>query len=263
VNLIGVLLINGLAGIARECRIQFLAVERCAIRKQGKRNNDEGEFRSGHLTSLLGVAFFGSKCHINRQSRERVVSVFILHTRYACLDFAVNCLLRIPAQEVLMSVKPIPDGYHSITPALTVRDAARAIEFYKQAFAAVERGVMHGPDGKVMHAELMIGDSIVMLSDEFPQYGVLSPQSIGGSAVSLHIYLDGVDAAFDRAVKAGAEVEMPVMDQFWGDRYGKLKDPFGHKWSIATHTKDLSMDEMKRGMDDAMAKMNPELQKTA
>ena len=162
-----------------------------------------------------------------------------------------------------MSVKPIPDGYHTLTPALTVRDAARAIDFYKQAFGAIERGVMKGPDGKVMHAELMIGDSVLMLADEFPQYGALSPQSIGGSAMTLHIYVDGVDAAFDRAVKAGAEVEMPVMDQFWGDRYGKLKDPFGHKWSIATHTKDLSMDEMKHGMDTAMEKAQQKMQKTA
>ena len=154
-----------------------------------------------------------------------------------------------------MSVQPIPNGYHSLTPFLTVRDAARAIEFYKQAFGATERGVMKGPDGKIMHAELVIGDSIIMLSDEWPEFGALSPQSIGGSAMGLHIYIDGVDAAFDRAVKAGAEVEMPVMDQFWGDRYGKLKDPFGHKWSIATHTKDMSADEMKQSMDNAMAKL--------
>jgi len=158
-----------------------------------------------------------------------------------------------------MSVKPIPDGYHTLTPYLTVRDAVRAIEFYKQAFGATERGVMKGPDGKVMHAELMIGDSIIMLGDEYPEFGALSPQSSGGAGMGLHIYVDGVDAAFDRAVKAGAQVEMPVTDQFWGDRYGKLKDPFGHKWSIATHTKDLSMDEMKHGMDEAMQKM----QKTA
>ena len=162
-----------------------------------------------------------------------------------------------------MSVKPVPDGYHTITPAITVRDAARAIEFYKQAFGATDRGVMKGPDGKIMHAELMIGDSIIMLSDEFPEYGVTAPDSIGGSATSLHIYLDGVDAAFERAVQAGALVEMPVMEQFWGDRYGKLKDPFGHKWSIATHTKDLSMDEMKQGMGEAMDKMQEKLQKTA
>jgi PhnB protein len=162
-----------------------------------------------------------------------------------------------------MSAKPVPDGYHTLTPFLTVRDAVKAIEFYKQAFGAEERGIMKGPDGKVMHAELKIGDSIIMLSDEFPAFNCLSPQAIGGSSIGLHIYLDGVDAAFDRAVKAGAEVEMPVMDQFWGDRYGKLKDPFGHKWSIATHTKDLSMDEMKKGMDEAMAKMCEEMPKSA
>jgi PhnB protein len=155
-----------------------------------------------------------------------------------------------------MSVKPVPDGYHTLTPFLTVRDAARAIEFYKQAFGAVQRGpAAQGPDGKIMHAELQIGDSIIMLSDEFPQMGAVSPETIGGSGMGLHIYLDGVDAAFDRAVKAGAQVEMPVMDQFWGDRYGKLKDPFGHKWSIATHMKDMSADEMKKSMDDAMAQM--------
>jgi len=163
-----------------------------------------------------------------------------------------------------MSVKPIPEGYHTLTPFLTVRDAVRAIEFYKQAFGAEERGVMKGPDGKVMHAELKIGDSIIMLSDEFPDYGALSPQTSGGAGMGLHIYLDGVDAAFDRAVKAGAQVEMPVSDQFWGDRYGKLKDPFGHKWSIATHTKDMSGDEMKRAMDEAMQEMGkPEMKKTA
>ena len=162
-----------------------------------------------------------------------------------------------------VKVKPVPDGYHTLTPALTVRDASRAIEFYKQAFGAKERGVTKAPDGKIMHAELMIGDSIVMLGDEFPQYGALSPQSVGDSSVSLHIYLDDVDAAFDRAIKAGGEVEMPVMDQFWGDRYGKLKDPFGHKWSIGTHIKDLSADEMKRSMDEAMSAMKPEMEKTA
>jgi PhnB protein len=154
-----------------------------------------------------------------------------------------------------MSVKAIPDGYHTLTPYMTVRDAARAIEFYKQAFGATEKGVMKGPDGKVMHAELRIGDSVLMLADEFPDYGSLSPQAIGGSASGLHIYIEDVDAAFDRAVKAGAIVEMPVADMFWGDRYGKLRDPFGHKWSIGTHKADLSMDEMKHGMDEAMAKM--------
>ncbi|HEY1677568.1 MAG TPA: VOC family protein [Candidatus Sulfotelmatobacter sp.] len=153
-----------------------------------------------------------------------------------------------------MSVKPVPEGYHTLTPFLTVRDAERAIEFYKNAFGAESRGIMKGPDGKVMHAELKIGDSIIMMSDEFPDFGSVSPEKLGGSPMGLHIYVPDVDASFDRAVKAGAQVEMPVMDQFWGDRYGRLKDPFGHKWSIATHTKDLSMDEMKKGMDEAMAK---------
>lgn len=163
-----------------------------------------------------------------------------------------------------MPVNPVRDGYHTLTPFLTCRDAARAIEFYKQAFGAeVRGGVATGPDGKVMHAELKIGDSIIMLSDEYPEYGSLSPQSIGGSPMGLHIYLDGVDAAFDRAVKAGAKVDMPVMDQFWGDRYGKLTDPFGYKWSIATHIKDLSEDEMKQAMDEAMAKTEDKMKKTA
>jgi uncharacterized glyoxalase superfamily protein PhnB len=118
---------------------------------------------------------------------------------------------------------------------------------------------MKGPDGKVMHAELKIGDSIVMLADEFPEFGAVAPESGGSTSMGLHIYVDNVDQAFDRAVNAGAKVEMPVSDQFWGDRYGKLRDPFGHKWSIATHVRDMSADEMKQSMDDAMANM----QKTA
>ena len=154
-----------------------------------------------------------------------------------------------------MSVQAIPKGYHTITPYMTVRDATRAIEFYKQAFGAKEKGVMKGPEGKVVHAELVIGDSIIMLADEFPEFGSLSPQSTGGSGTGLHIYIEDVDSAFDRAVKAGATVEMPVADMFWGDRYGKLRDPFGHKWSIGTHKADLSVEEMKKGMDETMAKM--------
>ena len=154
-----------------------------------------------------------------------------------------------------MTVQAVPTGYHTLTPYMTVRDAARAIEFYKQAFGAVERGAMKGPDGKIMHAELIIGDSIVMLADEQPQFGALSPQSTGGAGMGLHIYLEDVDSAFDRAVKAGAKVEMPVGDMFWGDRYGKLADPFGHKWSIATHKADLSAEEMERGMKAMMEDM--------
>lgn len=154
-----------------------------------------------------------------------------------------------------MPAKPIPEGYHSVTPYLTVRDAARAVEFYKQAFGAKEKGVMKGPGGKVMHAELVIGDSIIMLADEFPEFGSLSPQSIGGSASGLHIYIEDVDSAFDRAVKAGAKVEMPVADMFWGDRYGKLQDPFGHRWSIGTHKADLTMEEIEKAQEEFMAKL--------
>lgn len=159
-----------------------------------------------------------------------------------------------------MAVKPVPEGYHTLTPYLTVRNAEKAIEFYKQAFGAKLRGgVAKGPDGKVMHAEIQIGDSVVMLADEFPEFGAVSPESGGNTSIGLHIYVNNVDEAFARAVKAGAQTEMPVADQFWGDRYGKLRDPFGHKWSIATHVKDMSADEMKRSMDEAMSQM----QKTA
>ena len=154
-----------------------------------------------------------------------------------------------------MTAKAVPEGYHTITAYMTVRDAARAIEFYKQAFGAVEKGVMKGPDGKIMHAELRIGDSIIMLADEFPEFGSLSPQSTGGSGMGLHIYTEDVDSAFDRAVKAGAQVEMPVSDMFWGDRYGKLSDPFGHKWSIATHKADLSAEQIEQGMNAMMNEM--------
>jgi len=153
-----------------------------------------------------------------------------------------------------MAVQAIPQGYHTLTPYMTVRDAARAIEFYKQAFGAVERGVMKGPDDKIMHAELRIGDSIFMLADEFPQYGSMSPLSTGGSGMGLHIYVEDVDSAFDRAVKAGANVDMPVSDMFWGDRYGKLADPFGHKWSIATHKRDMSQEQMEEEMKQMMPK---------
>ncbi len=154
-----------------------------------------------------------------------------------------------------MAVKAIPEGYHTLTPSITVRDAASAIEFYKKAFGAVEKGVMKGPDGKVMHAELRIGDSLIMLADEFPQFGSLSPQSIGGSGSGLHIYVEDVDSAFDRAIGAGGAVEMPVADMFWGDRFGKLVDPFGHKWSIATHTRDMSMEEIEKAQEEFMSQL--------
>lgn len=152
-------------------------------------------------------------------------------------------------------VKAIPAGYHSVQPYLHIRGAAKAIEFYKQAFGATQKGVMNGPDGKIMHAELRIGDSIFMLADEFPEFGSMSPLSTGGAGMGLHIYVEDVDSAFDRAVKAGAKVEMPVMDMFWGDRYGKLADPFGHKWSIATHKADLTAEQMEEGMKAMMSQM--------
>jgi uncharacterized glyoxalase superfamily protein PhnB len=154
-----------------------------------------------------------------------------------------------------MAVKAIPEGYHTLTPYMTVRDAARAIEFYKQAFGAVEKGVMKGPDGKVMHAELRIGDSLFMVADEFPQFGSLSPQSTGGSGTGLHIYVEDVDSAFDRAIGAGATIEMPVSDMFWGDRYAKLMDPFGHKWSLATHVRDMSPEEIEEAQEEFMKQM--------
>jgi PhnB protein len=145
------------------------------------------------------------------------------------------------------SVKIIPEGYHSVNPYLVVRNADRAIEFYKRAFGAEERFRIHGPDNKaIMHAELKIGDSVFMLTEESPDMKTLSPESIGGSPVSLYIYVKDVDSIFNQAVSEGATILHPVNDQFYGDRSGYLKDPFGHLWSIATHKKDLSPDELRK-----------------
>ena len=155
-------------------------------------------------------------------------------------------------------VQPIPQGFHTLTPHLIVRNADQAIEFYKKAFGAeLIGGIARMPNGKVMHAELRIGDSFLMLNDEMPEFGALSPVSGGGASVTIHIYTNNVDAAFERATSAGAQVSMPLMDQFWGDRYGLVTDPSGHKWSLATHVKDLSPEQMKVAMDEAMAKMPP------
>jgi PhnB protein len=153
-------------------------------------------------------------------------------------------------------VSPIPEGYHSITPHIVVNDARKAAEFYRKAFGAEIRGIAEGPDGHVMHAEVKIGDSILMLNDELPDWHALSPTSTkSDTCVTLHLYVNDADKAFASAQAAGAVVTVPLQDQFWGDRYGKVKDPFGHTWSIATHIKDLSQDEMKTAMDEAMAKM--------
>ncbi len=150
-------------------------------------------------------------------------------------------------------VKAVPEGNHTLTPAIVVRGAEKAIEFYKQAFGAEELSRMASPDGKIGHAELRIGDSKIMMSDEYPDYGVKSPETIGGSPVNLFLYVEDCDTVFNRAVEAGATVAMPLADQFWGDRYGKLTDPFGHSWSVATHIKDMTEEELKVAAAAAMS----------
>lgn len=149
-------------------------------------------------------------------------------------------------------VKPIPEGYHTATPYLVVHDAAKALDFYKRAFDAKETVRMAGPQGKIAHAELQIGDSMIMLADELPQMEARSPQSLGGTTTGIFLYVKDVDAACKQAVGAGAKVTMPVADMFWGDRYGKVTDPFGHSWSIATHVEDVAPEEMKTRMQDAV-----------
>jgi len=137
---------------------------------------------------------------------------------------------------------------HSLTPHIVCAGAADAIEFYKKAFNAREEGRMPGPDGKLIHAMVRIGDSALMLVDEMPQHGALGPKSLKGSPVTIHLYVEDVDATVAQAVKAGAKVTMPIADMFWGDRYGQLEDPFGHHWSVATHKRDLSSEEIREGM---------------
>ena len=151
-----------------------------------------------------------------------------------------------------MAVKPIPDGYHTLTPYLIVKEAAKALDFYRAAFGAEEMLRIPGPGGKVGHAEIRIGDSRLMLADEFPDMGALGPQSLGGSPVFLHLYVPDVDSRFRQAVAAGAKVVREVKDQFYGDRSGMVADPFGHLWAIATHKEDISPDELRR-RSEAMA----------
>lgn len=143
-----------------------------------------------------------------------------------------------------MPVKPIPDGYHSLTPYIIVKGAEKAIEFYKQAFGGTERMRLQSPDGKVGHAELDIGDSVLMLADEHPEMGAVGPETVGGSPVSLLIYCENVDEVFQRAISLGAVEVRPINDQFYGDRSGVLKDPFGHQWSIATHIEDVTPEQI-------------------
>ena len=154
-----------------------------------------------------------------------------------------------------MPVKPIPEGYHTLTPFLAVEDAGQAIEFYQRAFGARERARMPAPDGRIAHAELEIGDSVVMLADPFPQATAKSPKELGGTSVGAFLYVEDVDAVVQRAVDAGATLTMPVDDMFWGDRLGEVADPFGHAWQIATHKEDLSPEEMESRGREAMASM--------
>lgn len=151
-----------------------------------------------------------------------------------------------------MATKPIPDGYRTATPYLIIKGAADAIEFYKKAFGATELLRMADPQGRVGHAEIKIGDSVIMLADEHPAMGYRGPRSLGGSSVSILLYLPDVDDVFARAVKAGAKAQRPVANQFYGDRSGTLEDPFGHVWTVATHVEDVAPEEMKRRAEAAM-----------
>ena len=152
-----------------------------------------------------------------------------------------------------MATKPVPDGYRTATPYLIVKGAAEAIEFYRRVFGATEMLRMADPQGRVGHAEIKIGDSVIMLADEHPAMGYRGPRSLGGSSVSILLYLEDVDAVFERAVKAGAKAQRPVMDQFYGDRSGTLEDPFGHMWTVATHVEDVPPEEMRRRAQAAMS----------
>jgi PhnB protein len=147
------------------------------------------------------------------------------------------------------AVRPIPREFHTVTPHLVCAGAAEAIEFYRKAFGAAELSRIPGSDGKVMHASIRIGDSIVMLNEESPERGAFGPRSLKGSPVTIHLYVENADAVFEQAIRAGAQVTMPLDDMFWGDRYGKLEDPFGHQWSVGTHIRDASPEEMQKAME--------------
>jgi uncharacterized glyoxalase superfamily protein PhnB len=147
-----------------------------------------------------------------------------------------------------MVTKYIPEGMHTVTPHLVCEGASDAIEFYKKAFGAVETSRMPGPSGKLMHASITIGDSTLMLVDDSPQMGIPGPKALKGSPVIVHLYVENADAFVARAQAAGAKITMPVTDMFWGDRYGQLEDPFGHRWSIATHVRDVTQSEMREAM---------------
>ncbi len=151
--------------------------------------------------------------------------------------------------------KAVPEGTHTVTPHLIVRNGTKALEFYQKAFGAEVKAVHKTPDGRVMHAELKIGDSRFMLADEFPEMGGKGPETLGGSPVVLNIYVEGVDALFNRALAAGAKVTMPLANQFWGDRYGQIVDPFGHQWALGEHIEDVAPDELERRANALFAQM--------
>src|SRR5271170_7425365 len=161
------------------------------------------------------------------------------------------------------STQPIPPGFRTVTAALTVRNGAQAIEFYKKALGAEERMRMEGPDGKISHAELKIGDSIIFLTDENPAFGNKSPQTLGGTSGSLYLYVEDVDKAVQRAVDAGGKATMPVTDMFWGDRFGSFVDPYGHTWGLSTHTQDMTEQEIEEAAKDFYAQMAQAQKKTA
>jgi PhnB protein len=151
--------------------------------------------------------------------------------------------------------KPIPEGYQSVIPYLTVDDGEKAVEFYRRAFGATERSRMATPDGKIAHCELEIGDSVVMLSDAFPQFSTRPPKELGGTSIGLFMYVEDVDEAIQTAADAGATITAPAEDQFWGDRFGQVQDPFGHMWQIATRVEELTPDEVGRRAQEFMASM--------
>ena len=151
------------------------------------------------------------------------------------------------------AVRPIPEGYRTVTPHLVCEQATDAIAFYKKAFGAVEIARLPGPDGKIMHAELRIGDSPIMLAQDFPEFGSLGPLALEGTPVVIHLYVEDADAAWAKALDAGAKPTMPLSDMFWGDRYGQVVDPFGHRWSIATHKQDLTPEQIMEGFNKMMA----------
>jgi len=159
------------------------------------------------------------------------------------------------------STQPIPAGFHTVTPSFTVRNCAEAIEFYKKALGAQERMRMVAPDGKITHAELLIGDSVVFLNDEIPGMGCKAPQSLDGTSGSFYLYVEDVDKAYQRAIDAGGKSTMPVTDMFWGDRFGGFVDPYGHNWGLSTHTHDYTEEELERGAKEFHAHMAAQAQK--